>query len=659
MSPSPESPTAAAALPPEAAARAPTLRRAPEVPPASHAHTGLTPTALILLIVSTVAALYLGRDVFIPLALAILLSFALGPLVTRLQRLGVPRIPAVCTVMLLVTLLLVGFGALVASQAVHLAQGLPRYEANLRAKAQALATAAPGGGIIDRTADLLRDVGQEIDKITDEATAGKQPGTAGLAGQEAGRPIPVEIHEPPAQPLQALASFVGPLLAPIATAGIVLVFIIFVLLQREDLRDRLIRLFGLGDVHRTTEALNDAGKRIGRYLLMQLVVNVLYGLPVGVGLYLIGVPNALLWGLLATVLRFIPYLGPILAALFPIALSFAVDPGWTTPLLAIGLFVALELFTNNVMEPWLYGSSTGLSPLAIIVAAVFWTTLWGPLGLLLSTPLTVCLVVLGRHVPQLKFFEVMLGDEPALDPEVKFYQRLLADDLHDAEELAADLLDERPLAEIYEQVILPALAFADEDRLRGALDRDRARGIAAMVTGIVERLAESVAEDAEEPAAANGRPRPAGQVLCVGGRNGFDLTGANMVAQLLRRKGVAARVVGVEVGLTPRMGVAGFDVVCPCYLDPSVLRQARRLILRLRGRQGGSAARFCLALWGLPVAEAEAARQATGADAVTVRLQETVERVLDLMPAAAPPEEAAMADTVVADRVGQAVSASP
>ena len=195
------------------------------------------------------------------------------------------------------------------------------------------------------------------------------------------------------------------------------VFVIFMLLQREDLRDRVIRLVGASDVARATEAMDDAAKRISRYLLMQLVINVLYGIPVGIGLYFIGVPNPILWGLLATILRFIPYIGPVIAALFPIALSFAVAPGWTLPLLTIALFVTLELFSNNVLEPWLYGSSTGLSPVAILVAAVFWTTLWGPVGLLLSTPLTVCLVVLGRHVPQLGFFHVLLGDEPALAPE--------------------------------------------------------------------------------------------------------------------------------------------------------------------------------------------------------------------------------------------------
>ena len=383
-------------------------------------------------------------------------------------------------------------------------------------------------------ADLLRDLNREIDKIAAGDDNGAKPGapapgatleTAPGASAEPQRPIPVEIHDPPATPLSALAEFVGPLVQPIATAGIVLVFIVFVLLQREDLRDRMIRLFGMNDVHRATAAISDAAKRIGRYLLMQLVVNLLYGIPVGLGLYLIGVPNALLWGLLATVLRFVPYSGPILAAASPIALSLAVDPSWTTPLLTVALFVVLELFTNNVLEPWLYGASTGLSPLALIVAAVFWTTLWGPVGLLLATPLTVCLVVLGRHVPQLHIFEVLLGDTPVLEPDVKFYQRLLAGDPHDAEEVADDMLEERPLSEVLGRIVLPALALAEQDRQRGALAPGRAREIAGWVQEIVDDLAETAATTAEPKAAvpaASLRVLSRGRAGCCGRRRSLD-----------------------------------------------------------------------------------------------------------------------------------------
>ena len=378
----------------------------PVAPPASA-------TATVAVVVVVVGALYLGRDILVPLALAILLSFMLAPIVIRLRRLGLGRIPSVFAVVVLLFVVLLGLGSIVASQVVHLAENLPRYEWNLRAKIRDLPIAVPSGGVVERTTDMLRDLREELEK----ATKGPEAKGTDAAAEQPVKPVLVQVQEPVA-PMQTLRELGGPLVKPIATAGLVLVFVIFMLLQREDLRDRIIRLVGSGDVARTTEAMNDAAKRISRYLLMQLVINVLYGLPVGIGLYLIGVPNPILWGLLATILRFIPYVGPMIAALFPIALSFAVAPGWTVPLLTIALFVTLELFSNNILEPWLYGSSTGLSPVAVLVAVVVWTTLWGPVGLLLSTPLTVCLVVLGRHVPQLAFFDVLLGDEPALPPEI-------------------------------------------------------------------------------------------------------------------------------------------------------------------------------------------------------------------------------------------------
>jgi predicted PurR-regulated permease PerM len=582
---------------------------------------------MILLITATVAALYLGRDVFIPLALAILFSFALGPLVTRLHRLGIGRVPAVLTVIAMVVMLLVGFGALVASQLAHLADGLPTYEANLRAKAQALASAAPGGNIVDRAADLLRNIGEDIEQVTEGQIASGSAETAAATAASQPRPIPVEIHEPPPPPIQALSGLLGPLLAPIATAGVAVVFVIFVLLQREDLRDRLIRLFGATDVHRSTEAITDAAKRIGRYLLMQLVINVTYGVPVGIGLWLIGVPNALLWGILATVLRFIPYLGPVLAATLPIALSLAVDPGWTTPLLTVSLFVTLELFSNNVMEPWLYGASTGLSPLAIIVAAVFWTTLWGPVGLLLSTPLTVCLVVLGRHVPQLNFIEVLLGDAPVLTPEVKFYQRLLADDPIDAEELAQEQLEEQPLAEVYEATLMPALAMAEQDRVRGALERSRAQAMSEAAQGIVDRLAEDTDDAKEKPAVA--QPAVAGNVLCLGGRTGFDACFAAMLAHLLHGRGMAARPGSLSAGLPTADELTAADLVCLCYVDPGATRHARRLIQRLRARRD-TPVPVVLCMWQLPTEAAERALAVAGADRMARSLRGAMDVVLEL-----------------------------
>ncbi|MGE3740534.1 MAG: AI-2E family transporter, partial [Geminicoccaceae bacterium] len=318
----------------------------------------------------------------------------------------------------------------------------------------------------------------------------------------------------------------------------------------------------------------------------------------------------------------IPYLGPILAAMFPIALSFAVDPGWTTPLLTVALFIALELFTNNILEPWLYGSSTGLSPLAIIVAAVFWTTLWGPVGLLLATPLTVCLVVLGRYVPQLQFFEVLLGDQPVLAPEVKFYQRVLAGDPHEAEELAEDLLEEGSLDEVFDGVIMRALVFADQDRQRGVLEPARAMTVAAAVTDIIEGLAEPTETlprgvESEEPI----------RVLCVGARTGLDTAAATMLVELLRRRGITAEVTNAAAILHGTIAPESWDVVCLSYLDPSAVRQARRLVLRLRARLGREM-RFCICLWGAATDEAVQARARTQVDAVATSLAEAVAAAL-------------------------------
>ena len=430
----------------------------------------------------------------------------------------------------------------------------------------------------------------------------------------------------------------GPLVKPIATAGLVFVFVIFMLLQREDLRDRIIRLVGSSDVARTTEAMNDAAKRISRYLLMQLVINIFYGTSVGIGLYFVGVPNPILWGLLATILRFVPYLGPVIAALFPIALSFAVAPGWTLPLLTIALFVTLELIVNNVLEPWLYGSSTGLSPVAVLVAAVFWTTLWGPAGLLLSTPLTVCLVVLGRHVPQLAFFDVLLGDEPALPPELKFYQRLLARDPDEATELAEEYLEDEPLEKLYDSVIIPALGLADQDRLRGSLDRAAVQGIAEETIGIVELLREDEERDLERAADADAPPPDApaetAPVLCLGARNGLDEAAAAMLAHLLAQRGLPAATVprentaGRNLTRLPRHGVR---LICLSYVNPRAIQHAHRLTRRLR-RHFGEQVRIMVGLWmAEPSQEAQELLDATGADLIATSLRHAARQVQDIL----------------------------
>jgi predicted PurR-regulated permease PerM len=596
--------------------------------PAGAAVAPMSPTAMIAVLVVVVGALYVGSEILIPLALAILLSFTLAPIVIRLRRWGLGRIPSVVAVVLLLFFALIGIGSMVATQVADLASNLPTYEWNLRTKIRELRIAVPSGGIVERTSKMVQDLRQELQKATkppDERGEGQAESTGEV---EPAKPVLVQVQNPAPTPLETLSEVGGPLIAPIATAGLVVVLVIFMLLQREDLRDRILRLVGGREVARATEAMDDAAKRISRYLLMQLTINVLYGIPVGIGLYVIGVPNPILWGCLATVLRFIPYLGPVLGALFPIALSFAVAPGWTLPLLTVALFVILELFTNNVLEPWLYGSSTGLSPVAILVAAVFWTMLWGPLGLLMSTPLTVCLVVLGRHVPQLGFFDILLGDEPALEPEVKFYQRLLARDPEEATELAEEFLEEGSLDKLYEAVMLPALGHAEQDRLRGGLDRDTVQEIAEDMIGVIDELA----EDLPAPDETAAEPPAEGSIFCIGARNGLDEAAAAMLAHLLTRQGAGARMVpraaisGRNLAKLERQGVA---LVCLSYVNPGATQHAQRIIRRLR-QHFGKEVRIMVGMWTADPSgnTPQELREAIGADVVT-SLRQAVRQIQD------------------------------
>ncbi len=295
-----------------------------------------------------------------------------------------------------------------------------------------------------------------------------------------------------------------------ATIGIVIVVVIFMLMRREDLRDRFIRLVGASDIHRTTTALHDAGKRVGQYLLMQLIINVSFGVPIGIGLWFIGIPNPMLWGLLAIVLRFVPYIGPIIAAAFPLILSLAVDPGWMLLVWTATLFIVLELISSNVMEPLLYGSRTGLSPVAILMAAIVWTWIWGPIGLILSTPLTVCLVVLGRHVPKFEFLDVLLGNEPVLLPPQQLYQRLLSGDPDEATEKAEEYLQSSTIMDYYASVAMPALFLAEHDRGRGVLDASRRRRVTQSMILLVENLSDHHDEvDEEEDRNGAGQSRQA------------------------------------------------------------------------------------------------------------------------------------------------------
>ncbi len=516
------------------------------------------------------AALYFGRDIFVPFALAILLAFALAPLVDWLRRFKIPRLAAVLMAVSLAVIIIGGVSLVVGSQLVELASSMPTYKQTIATKLRALRV---GQGALEQVTHTVEDLSREL---TNDRPA-PQPTAPTTTQGEQRRPVPVVIEQPEMRPLEVLRTIAGPLIAPLATAGMVIVFVIFVLIERTDLRDRFIRLVGHGDLQKSTRVLNDAAERVSRYLLMQLVVNICYGIPVGIGLYLIGVPNALLWGLLATVLRFIPYLGPFLAALFPTVLAFAIDPGWTMLLWVIALFVVIELIINNAVEPWLYGSSTGLSSLAIILAAVFWTTLWGPVGLFLATPLTVCLVVIGRYVPQLEFLGVLLGSDPVLAPEERLYQRLLAGNVEEAIAIAESEIAESSPVNFFDQVVIPMLRLAENDRQRGAISDETRAKLADDAIFAIQEL-----EDEFENLAPTGPDSP---VICVGGRSEVDHAAAEAAVAALRCNGIAARATApVRLSRDPgvMIDLSEAKIICLCYLDTHPQAYARFLARRLK-----------------------------------------------------------------------------
>jgi predicted PurR-regulated permease PerM len=482
----------------------------------------------------------------------------------------------------IVVVTVAGFGTILAGQFTNLARNLPTYQYNLQTKLHGFADAAGGDSVVKRALSLWQSLRDEAEKTAEDKTTPAAKPAEGTA------PIPVIIHEPPPQPMEVIQGVVGPLLSPLASAGMVVLFMTFMLLNREVLRDRFIRLAGAGNLGRTTEALDEAASRVSRYLLMQLIVNMLYGVPIGIGLYLIGVPNAALWGGLAIVMRFVPYIGPWIAAAFPLVLSIAIAPGWGAFFETAGLFIVIELVTGNVIEPWLYGSSTGLSSIAVILAAVVWTWLWGFVGLILSIPLTVCLVVIGRHVPRLEFLSILLGDEPVLTPIQKFYQRLLAADPDEATEQAEACMKDLTVGAFYDDIVIPALAMAEADRERGVLDPDRLAVMAETASEVTENLEDqSFRLRLHDEEGAQDRPTPAVDqaisVLCVPGSRITDRIAALYLADLLRRHGFQAKVGKFGDGLPLDQGESDrIDVVCISCITRHAAAQARYLTRRLR-----------------------------------------------------------------------------
>ena len=546
------------------------------------------------------AILHFGKDIFLPLAIAMLITFALSPLVSALRNRGLALVATVLSVVAMTFLAIGLFGFIVAGQLSQLATNLPMFQANIVTKLEGLREASSGNGVVSRIINLVSAVNAEIGSATAVAPTSPQ-------GTTSDNPVKVEVVAP-ASAVQTLQALVIPIIRPVATAGLVIVVVIFMLLEREELRDRFIRLVGSNDLHRTTEMLEDAGARVAKYLLIQLLVNTIYALPIGLGLYVIGVPNALLWGLLTLVLRFVPYIGSVLAAAFPLFLAFSVAPGWSLVLWTAGLFVLVELVTSNVIEPWLYGSRTGVSPLAIIVAAIVWTWIWGPLGLVLSTPLTVCLVVLGRHLPQFAVFDILFGDNPVLAPHSRLYQRLLAGDPVESTFRAQEALEETYLADYYRDVGLPALMLGQYDHLRGIMSNAKqdmlaqtaARLVADLEPAVKDELAqaEQVAATANGDAEANAEAMPDAppeavpgleglgfRVVTLGGRSKLDDVAAAMLGQSMAAEG-AEVTLRTYNDLLPASFPDLTKLVADClilnFLDPNPSRASLLHIRRIK-----------------------------------------------------------------------------
>jgi len=549
-----------------------------------------------------VAGLYFARAILLPFALAVLIGFLLAPLADRLERWRFGRVPAVLTVTTLAFLAVAALGYVVVRQAYDLAYNLPEYKGNIIKKAQALQST--GGGVWSRAYQAIEDVRATIapdstekageDAAKADSSASGTAATASTAPETPSRdpesPMRVEIVES-LSAREVAEGVIGPLTAPLGSAAIVIVFAVFMLLEREDLRNRLIRVLGGNHLQQTTQALDDAAGRVSRYLLMQLIINALYGLVIAIGLFLIGLPNALLWGTLTAVLRFVPYIGPWIAAAMPMAASLAVFDDWTRPLLVLVLFVVNELVSNNLLEPYLYGSSTGISTIGILASAVFWGWLWGPVGLVIATPLTVCLTVMGKYVPQLSFLNTLISDEEALGPAARYYQRLLAMDAEEATEIAEDYLSDHTVEELCDDVLLPALSLAENDRHEGALDETTQQLIYQTTREIVDDLASHAPSagapvEVVTPEALTSLDGPA-SVLCLPARDAADEIAGEMLVRLLQHRGVAARNLSAK-SLSSEMLAAveaeSASIVCISALPPFAAMHARYLCKRVRTR---------------------------------------------------------------------------
>jgi predicted PurR-regulated permease PerM len=601
---------------------------------ASDALVGIWTVALTAFVI---AGLYFGRELLIPLALAALLTFLLSPFVARLER-WIGRVAAVLLIVALIFGATAAAGWMVTRQLVDLATKLPEYKGNIVTKLHAFR--APKGGAFSRFSQTVDELKHELPGVAESA-----PPTI---TQEAGKPETAVVsppHPPPsalpvkvvetskANPFEIGQMIITPLLGPLGKAALVLVLVIFMLFEREDLRNRLIRLIGQGRISATTHALDDAADRVSTYLRMQLLVNVIYGGCIAVGLYFIGLPNAPLFGALAAVLRFIPYVGPWIATILPTFLALAVSPHWTMPILTLALFGGVELILNNVLEPLLYGRHTGVSSIALIVGAVFWTWLWGPLGLVLATPLTVCLVVMGRHVPRLSFLSVLLSDEEPLTPAEDCYHRLLTAGEQDEMELVDSYLKTNSLTALYDNVLIPAITMAEIDARQEALDQEQLADVKKNVRDLFLDLANRPAVSLEFHADKSELGSVWGygcRAYTLPARAERDELGGIMLTHLLQGHGFDAVNATAALEPTDQLELVErheTEVVCISVVAPSTVIHARHLCLKLRAKF--PTLKILVGLWTAPEKLADAANrlQDAGADQVVASLADAVVQI--------------------------------
>lgn len=529
--------------------------------------------ALLVILALVVSALYLGREILLPLALAALLAFLLDPLVSALRRRGVPRGLAVAAVIAGTSGLLGGVALTIGSQIAALGREVPTYQHTIQKKLGELRASLTGRGTLNGASRVIGIVENELD-------AARRALESAATNKPAREPMRVQVEDRPTSPWKAMGDWLAPILMPVLAAGLVLIFLVFILLERHELRDRVLRLVG-GDLHRSNEALDEAALLVSRYLRLQLLYNVGFGVPLALGLWAIGVPGAWLWGAFAALLRFVPYLGPLIAAVFPLTMAFAVDPGWAMVGWTFALILTLELISNNLVEPWLFGRSVGVSAVAVLVSASFWALVWGPAGLVLATPLTVCAVVLGRHLAPLQFLDLLLGSRPVFDVPTRLYHRLIAGDAEEAAEMAiAHAAAQSPQAFI-DDVGLPMLRLADSPPEGRPNERQLAR---------LERGTHALLRDLtdEHPLPASDAPASAARVLCIGGRSLLDDLAARMLAQGLAREGFAVEVMppaSISAERIAALELGETQTVCLSYSGSAPPTQVRYVCRRLRRKK--------------------------------------------------------------------------